>query len=188
MFIVGEAVIDDDVGAATFCCDLTVCKGACCCIEGARGAPLEDDEVLEIRKAYPSAKQYLSEKSIRAIEAHGLVEGSRGNYATTCVGERECVFVFFENGIARCSFEKAFEDGFTDWRKPISCHLFPIRIRSFGQEFVRYEQIDECEGGRKRGNREKVALTAFLREALTRKYGVRWYTAFLERCNGKAKT
>lgn len=183
MFIVGEAVIDDDVADATFSCDLRSCKGACCCIAGGRGAPLEDDEVLELRKAYPFAKKYLSEKNIRTIETAGMVEGSTGDYATTCIDQHECVFVFFDNGIARCSLEKAHEEGKTEWRKPISCHLFPIRIKSFGRDIVRYEQIDECESGRTRGETEKVMLHTFLREALVRRYGEQWYNSFLERCN-----
>ncbi len=182
MFIVGEAAVEDDVRSTSFCCDLQACKGACCCIAGGRGAPLENDEVLEVKKAYPFVRPYLSERSIRTIERTGLVEGTPGDYVTPCIDERECVFVFFENGIARCGFEKAFEDGKTDWRKPISCHLFPIRIRSFGQDLVWYDRIDECEGGRKRGEQEHVMLHAFLREALTRKYGAQWYETFVERC------
>jgi len=182
MFVIGEAVIDDAVGTASFCCDLKKCKGACCCIEGGRGAPLEDDEVLEIENAYPIVKQYLSENSIRTIEASGLYEGSPGNFATTCIDHRECVFVYFEDGIARCSFERAYEEAKTDWRKPISCHLFPIRVRTFGQDIVHYEQIDECEAGRAKGASDDVQLVDFLKDPLIRKYGKAWYKKFLDRC------
>jgi hypothetical protein len=187
MFVIGEAVIDDAVGSASFCCDLKKCKGACCCIEGGRGAPLEDDEVLEIEKAYPVVMQYLREKSIRTIEASGLYEGSPGNFATTCIDHRECVFVYFEDGIARCSFERAFEEGKTDWRKPISCHLFPIRIRKFGQDFVRYEQIDECRPGRESGKLHEVKLVDFLKDPLVRRYGEAWYNKCVERCSFENK-
>lgn len=183
MFIIGEAVIDDAVARASFCCDLDKCKGACCCIEGGRGAPLEDDEILEIEKAYPVVKQYLGEKHLTAIERLGLYEGVPGNFATTCIDRRECVFVLYENGIARCSFEKAFTDGRTDWRKPISCHLFPIRIRYNGRDIVRYEQIDECQAGRELGETGEIRLHKFLKEALTRKYGQQWYEEFLMHCN-----
>ena len=182
MFVIGEAVIDDAVGTASFCCDLKKCKGACCCIEGGRGAPLEDDEVLEIENAYPIVKQYLSEKSIRTIEVSGMYEGSAGNFATTCIDHRECVFVYFEDGIARCSFERSYEEGKIDWRKPISCHLFPIRIRKLGQDFVRYEQIEECQGGRVSGEVHNVKLSDFLKDPLIRKYGEAWYKKFLYRC------
>jgi hypothetical protein len=185
MVIIGEAVIDEAVAEARFCCDLAVCKGACCTLEGGRGAPLEDEEVLEIYKAYPIVKRYLDERNIRTIEADGLVDGAPGDYATACVERRECVFAYVEEGVARCSFEKAYLAGETDWRKPLSCHLFPIRIRRFGKDFVRYETIDECEGGRMRGEKEHIALHEFLRSPLTRKYGELWYEKFLQYCKSK---
>jgi len=182
MFIIGEAVVDDAVSHASFHCDLEKCKGACCCIEGGRGAPLEDDEVLEIEKAYPIVKQYLGERSMRAIEASGLYDGSPGDFATTCIDQRDCVFVYYEHGIARCSFETAFERGEIDWRKPISCHLFPVRIRRFGKDVIRYEEIDECRPGRERGMAQEVPLHDFLREPLVHKYGETWYNKFLDQC------
>jgi hypothetical protein len=92
------------------------------------------------------------------------------------------VFVFFEDGIAKCSFERAFEQGLTSWRKPISCHLFPIRIRHFGTDFLRYEIVDECAPGRLNGRLHEVKLHDFLREPLLRKYGTEWYAQFLDRC------
>jgi len=187
MFIVGEAVIDEAFGSARFCCDLQVCKGACCCIEGGSGAPLEDPEVQEIRNAYPAVRRYLRDVSIKTIELAGLVEGSPGGFATPCIGQRECVYVSFEDGIARCSFERAFLAGEIGWRKPISCHLFPLRVRRFGQDLVRYEEIDECSGGRARGTAEEVMLYDFLKDALTRKFGAEWYAAFVERCRATGR-
>jgi len=187
MFIIGEAVIDDAVGHASFCCDLGTCKGACCAIAGGRGAPLEDDEVLEIEKAYPIVKAYLSQNSLQTIESAGAYEGVPGDFATTCIDDRECVFVFHEEGIARCSFERAYMDGKIDWRKPLSCHLFPIRIRKFGQDFLRYEEIDECASGRTRGRTLEVKLSDFLREPLVRKYGEEWYEQFIASCRTKSE-
>jgi len=180
MFEIGEAVIEDDIGHASFCCDLVRCKGACCFIVGGRGAPLEDDEVLEIQKAFPIVRSYLGEQSLRTIETRGLIEGSPGDYATTCVDQRECVFVVFEEGVARCSFEMAYNAGKLDWRKPLSCHLFPIRVRSFGSDHLRYEQIPECDPGRERGDRERIPLAEFLREPLERKFGKAWYRRLLD--------
>jgi hypothetical protein len=185
MFIVGNAVVDDAVAHATFCCDVQACRGACCCLAGGRGAPLEDCEVEEITKAFPAARKYLSEKSIATIASAGLVEGTPGDYATSCVDHNECVFVYFDNGIARCSFERAYLDGLTTWRKPISCHLFPIRISTFGQDFLRYEVIDECEGGRTHGALSREKLHSFLREPLIRKYGEEWYRRFVEQCGNR---
>jgi len=181
MFVIGEAVIDDTVGHVSFYCDLRVCKGACCCISGGRGAPLEDEEVREIENAYPIVKQYLSEKSIQTIETSGLVDGRPGDHATMCVDQQECVFVYFDdNGIAKCSVERAWQEGKNSWRKPISCHLFPIRVNTLGRDFLRYVEIEECAGGRTRGRDEKVRLVEFLKEPLIRRYGEAWYNEFLE--------
>lgn len=185
MVIIGEAVIDAGVAEARFSCDLDVCKGACCTLEGGRGAPLEDEEVLEIYKAYPIVKRYLDERNIQTIEADGLVDGTPGDYATPCIERRDCVFAYFESGIARCSFEKAYLAGETQWRKPMSCHLFPIRIRHFGKDFVRYETIEECSGGRANGESQNVALHEFLREPLMRKYGSAWYENFSQYCRSR---
>jgi hypothetical protein len=182
MFIIGEAVVETAVAEVSFSCDVEKCRGACCFLEGGRGAPLEDDEILEIEKAYPSVKEYLSRKSLSTIESSGMYEGVRGDFATTCINDRECVFAYFEDGIARCSFERAFREQKTDWRKPLSCHLFPIRIRSFGRDMVRYEEIDECHPGRVRGHEQEVPLREFLREPLVRKYGEEWYEEFIAYC------
>jgi len=180
MIVVGETVIDDDVLNASFCCDLEVCKGACCYLPGGRGAPLEDAEVEEIRRALPHIRAYLPERSLRTIRSTGMVEGQPGDYATVCVNERECAFAYFEDGIARCAFERAYNEGKIRWRKPLSCHLFPIRIRRFGREFMRYEEIDECRGGRERGARDQIRLYDFLRTPLARKYGDHWFQSFLD--------
>ena len=185
MFIIGEVVIEEPVGKEAFECDLEVCKGACCTIDGGRGAPLDDVEIEQIRLAFPQIREYLREISLNVIHDTGIVEGVPGDYATPCVGHRECVYVYFDGGIARCAFERAYFEGKTRWRKPLSCHLFPIRIRRFGQEFVRYENIEECEGGRARGKVQQVKLRDFIKEALVRKYGVRWYEAFLRECEGR---
>jgi hypothetical protein len=192
MFVIGEAVVDDSVTKASFCCDLLRCYGACCTIAGARGAPLNDNEISEVEKAYPAAKAYLSDKSIRAIGRSGLFDGAPGNFATTCVDDRECVFVYFEANVARCAFDRAYLDGKTSWRKPMSCHLFPVRIRDDATdgihgEILRYEQIEECRAGRERGELDRVALHDFLREPLIRKYGTEWYSEFLELCKTKAQ-
>ena len=186
MVVIGQAILDDNVLDAKFACDLDVCKGACCCLPGARGAPLEDDEVLEIRKVFPAIRSLLPPASLSTIAPSGLVEGSPGDYATSCVNDGDCVFVFRENGIAKCAFERAFLDGRTDWRKPISCHLFPLRIRQMRQEYVRYEQIPECKGGRARGEREDTGLLVFVRDALLKKYGPRWYAQLPGPMTGKS--
>ena len=111
-----------------------------------------------------------------------MVEGASGSYVTSCIDNRDCVFVHYDGDVAKCSLERAYEDGKTDWRKPLSCHMFPLRIRPFGKDFVRYEQINECQAGREKGSLEGVKLYDFLRVPLIRKYGEAWYGAFLNHC------
>ncbi len=185
MLLIGEAVVEDDVVLSRFRCDLEACKGACCCIEGGRGAPLEDDEVLEVEKAFPHARPFLSREHLSRIAEAGLWEGTRGDYVTTCLNDRACVFVFYEEGIARCSFERAFLEGATDWRKPLSCHLFPIRVRRADTDHVRYERIAECDPGRRCGDREGVPLPEFLREPLIRSFGDAWYRRLMSTRSGR---
>ena len=108
-----------------FACDLKKCKGACCTIESNYGAPLLEEEVETISKILEIIKDYLPEKHRQVINKNGFFEKKNNKLMTTSVENRACVFVNFQNGIARCGIEKAFLDGKTDFRKPISCHLFP---------------------------------------------------------------
>jgi len=175
MFIVGNAILEDDLADARFACDLEGCRGACCCLEGGRGAPLADDEVTEIERAYPVVRDSLPAEHRAVLERVGLVDGGPGGFATTCVNDRACAFVYYDGEIARCAFERAYLDGRLSWRKPLSCHLFPIRVGRVFHDALRYEQISECMPGRVRGKRDGVRLTSFLREPLTRAYGTQWY-------------
>lgn len=179
MFLVGKAILEDDLLDARFACDLEGCRGACCCLEGGRGAPLTDEEVVEIERAYPVIRDSLSDEHRAVLEHAGLVDGGPGRFATTCIRDRACAYVYFDAGIARCSFERAYLDGRISWRKPLSCHLFPIRVTRVFHDALHYEQLPECIPGRIRGKREGIRLTSFLREPLTRAYGERWYAELL---------
>jgi hypothetical protein len=178
MDVIGNVVIGDGVKDSKFCCDVPLCRGACCTLAGGRGAPLEDQEIDEIAKAFPAAKKFLSKRSLEAIERGGLTDGVPGDFATPCIDNHECVFVSFDGDVARCSFEMAHAEGLTSWPKPISCHLFPLRARTFGQTFLRYEEIEECSAGRERGGRDNVKLGTFLEAPLTRKLGKAWFDQF----------
>jgi hypothetical protein len=182
MFVIAETQIEEQVVQERFACDLSKCKGACCTLPGGRGAPLDDDEIAELQRAMPSAKKYLSQKHRDAIDQIGSHEGIFGSYATTCIDDRECVFVFYDDGIARCSLEKAYQSGETQWRKPLSCHLFPIRISRGTVQRVRYEKISECAPGRTSGREQDVPLYEYLRDPLIRKFGESWYKEFLDEC------
>ncbi len=128
----------------------------------------------------PCIKKYLRKEALEVIQEKGVWEEvGPGQYATTCIGDRECVFVRFEGPVATCAIQKAYEDGRIDWPKPLSCHLFPIRVHTYGgQEMLNYERIDLCKPACKKGKRKGIQLVDFLKEPLIRKYGKKWYQAF----------
>lgn len=187
MFVIGEVKIDEEIADARFACDLTACQGACCTLPGGRGAPLREDEVARLESALPSVRKYLSPEHLELIARRGVAEGGDGDRTTTCIDDRACVFVFYEEGIARCSIEKSFLAGEIDWRKPFSCHLFPLRRSSGVSERMRYERIPECDPALRQGRRKDIALHDFLREALIRTYGDQWYQDFRKECRRRGR-
>ncbi len=187
MFTIGETIIDDDIAYERFACNLLECKGACCTLKGGRGAPLRDEEVAEIQNVLPFIKQYLNEDHLHVIDKYGIIEGNQGDYATTCVNDSACVFVYYESDIARCSIERAYLEGQVQWRKPISCHLFPIRVSQGFKESLYYEKITECTPGRKYGLQKNIQLYDYLEAALKRKYGNKWYSEFKNECQLRHK-
>ena len=182
MFVIGEIRIDEDIADARFACNPAECRGACCTLPGGRGAPLREDEVARLASILPIVRKYLSPAHLAAIDQQGVMEGDPGDRTTTCIDDRECVFVFYENGVARCAIERAYFAGETDWRKPISCHLFPIRLSTSGTERMRYERIPECLPAVSRGRGKDIPLHEFLKDALIRNYGDRWYDEFRSEC------
>ncbi|GIV58718.1 MAG: DUF3109 family protein [Bacteroidetes bacterium] len=179
MFAVDNILISDDLLDAPFACNLGACRGGCC-VQGASGAPLEPDERNRLEEALPHVRRYLTPEALAVIEREGVWEEvAPGQYATTCVGDAECVFVTYEGPVAKCALQKAYAAGRIDFPKPISCHLFPIRVQVFDDiEVLNYEQVPLCDPARKQGCRLDVQLAAFLREPLTRRYGAAWYERF----------
>lgn len=173
MFVIGEISVHESVASTKFACDLQRCKGACCTFAGGRGAPLRDDEVNDVESAFPVIESMLPEEHREAIRRHGLIDGTAGNYATPCVDGKACVFVFYEDGIAHCSFERAFFDRKISWRKPISCHLFPIRIGRDGKE-IHFENFSECEPALRKGAYENIGVHRFAHDSLARAFGPEW--------------
>ena len=133
LILFDDKLIDEDIFKKKFACDLKKCKGACCTFYGDFGAPVLDNEVKIIEAFYPIVKKYLSMRSVNYIENKGMIEGSPENYTTVCIDKKECVFVYWEDGIAFCAIEKAYLKGEIDFRKPLSCHLFPIREASWSR-------------------------------------------------------
>ncbi|MBI3788719.1 MAG: DUF3109 family protein [Ignavibacteriales bacterium] len=180
-----KTYIDTIIPTKKFACDLDRCKGACCTMPGHRGAPLLDAEVAEVTKAFPIIKKYLSDEHLAIIENQGMVQGTSGDFSTQCVHSRACVFVTFEDGIAKCAFEKAHNNHEITWPKPISCHLFPIRVDRGGEDRLRFEYIAECRPATERGEVENIFLVDFIKPSLIREYGEDWYNEFLNHCRMK---
>lgn len=176
MLEIGRTIVSLDVLEKQFLCDLLKCKGACC-VEGDSGAPITKEEVQAIEKAYPSFKEYIPEEHREEIEKQGFgVIDFEGDLVTPLVNSNQCVYTYRDNGILKCGIEKAYLEGKSTFRKPVSCHLFPIRITEYKRfDAVNYQQIDICKPGRKCGKAEKLPLYVFLKEPLIRKYGEEWY-------------
>ena len=183
MFAVDHVLVSDAVLDAPFSCNLGACRGGCC-VQGDSGAPLEPDERRRLEEVLPVIRTDLRPDALDVIAERGPWEETEpGRYATTCVGDAECVFVTYEGPVALCALHKAYRDGRIDWPKPISCHLYPLRVESYGDvEAINYEPIDLCNAAERQGGRLNEQLAEFLREPLVRRYGSDWYERFLETC------
>lgn len=175
MTVIQEITADPAIWNARFSCDLAQCKGACCTMPGGCGAPLHEAEVAEIRKALPVVQKYLPAEHLRVIADRGVAEEHYGGFTTPCYNNRACVYVTYDGDIAKCAFEKAYRNGEISWVKPLSCHLFPIRVQNGGRTHLRYERISECSPGRTKGERLGIPLLEFLRDPLIRAFGKRRY-------------
>lgn len=177
MIEIGRTILSDDIFETHFLCDILKCKGACC-IEGDSGAPLTDDEAIQIEIVYDTFADLLPEKHKKEVEkqGHSLID-SDGDLVTPLVDDRQCVYSYYnDKGILKCAIEKAYFDGKTKFRKPISCYLFPIRITEYKRfDALNYQELDICKPGRECGASEKLPLFKFLKDPLTKKYGEEWY-------------
>ena len=173
-----DVQVNTEIAETPFVCDLIKCKGACCTLESSYGAPLKKEEIGKIDGILNEVLSYLPEISREEIDENGYYEEKDGELYIRSIDNKECVFVHFQNGIAKCSIEKAFNEGKTNFKKPISCHLFPIRNSNFGGDVLRYEKIDECEPALEKGASENVTIAEFCEEPLQRNYGKQWYSEF----------
>lgn len=173
---VENTLISSEIFSVNFVCNLEKCKGACC-IEGDRGAPIEKDEIEKINANLAAIRPFMTEAGKQLLDTEGFHEGEEINdIATTCLPTGECVFAYQENGILGCAMEKAFKAGKTDFYKPISCHLYPIRINKIGDfDAVNYHSWDICKAACQFGNELNIPTFKFLKEPLIRKYGEPWY-------------
>ena len=166
-----------DVFQEKFLCDLGACKGACC-IEGDAGAPVELDEVMELEAVLPVIWDELAPEARAVIEKQGVVyTDEEGDLVTSIVNNKDCVFTCYdEKGCCYCAIEKAYREGKTDFYKPVSCHLYPIRIGDYGPyKAVNYNRWDVCKAAVLLGKKENLPVYQFLKEPLIRKFGEEWY-------------
>ena len=183
MIIVGNTLVSEDLFDQQFVCDLNACKGACC-IEGESGAPLEQDELLRIDENLEAVKPFMRQEGIQAMDKSGpYVVDDDGDFVTALVSKHgECVFVNFdEKGIAKCALEQAFNAGATNWKKPISCHLYPVRLAKLTEYVaVNYHKWQVCDPACACGKSLKVPVYKFLREPLIRRFGEDWFAELEE--------
>ena len=177
MFIIQDTLVSLDILEKEFCCDLDTCKG-CCCIEGDAGAPLEDDEEQKIQQILPLLLPDMTPEARLVVETQGIsyIDPS-GERVTSIVDDKDCVFARTDhNGWCYCLIEKAYRAGRIDFKKPISCHLYPIRLSRVGDTVgLEYHRWDICHCARKKGKQLHLPIYVFLKEPLIRRFGQAWY-------------
>ncbi len=175
-----DVLVSPEIVEKEFECDLKVCKGACCTLESEYGAPVLPEEVKEIENILDIVKENLPQEHVEEIELNGFYEVKDGELMIKSVNNRSCVFVYFDGNIAKCGIEKAFFEGKVKFRKPISCHLFPIRVGKFGGDVLRFEKFSECKPAIEKGSKTKTKIVDFCKESLIRLYGKNWYLKLKE--------
>lgn len=188
LIVINDILISDEVVEKKFICDLAKCKGACC-RSGDFGAPLEKDEIKQVEKLYPQIKSMLTKEAVDKIESSGLYKKYRNDsfVGTNLLEDGSCVFLKeTELGFLECQIEKAHLQGITDFKKPISCHLYPIRVSGNPEvnlTAVNYDEWDICSAACSLGEKEDVPVYQFVKEALIRKFGQDFY----DQLDGAAK-
>jgi hypothetical protein len=186
MIILQNTILSDDIRDEHFVCDLQKCKGACC-VEGDLGAPLEESELKEVEMAYPLVEAYMSEAGRQAVQEQGYyILDEEGDWSTPTIGNKECAYATYDaKGMLKCAFEQAYREGKTQWMKPLSCHLYPIRISRYDEfEALNYDRWSICADACSLGKSLQVPIYKFLKEPLIRKYGQDWYNDLVQEIEG----
>ena len=173
MVEIEDKLISLDLFEKKFVCDLSACKGACC-VKGDSGAPLTNDEILQIEKELPIIKSNMRQEGVQEVEKNGVYYFDDDNEpVTSLVKGKECAFVYFDsNDIAKCAIEKTYNEKKTTFMKPISCHLYPIRVSNLSSgQAINYNQWDVCKPACECGEKLKVKVFRFLKSAIIRKWG-----------------
>lgn len=177
MIVIDKTIVSDELLEEYFICDLLKCKGGCC-VEGDLGAPLEESELEKLEKDYDKIVEYLTEDGKKEIRRQGkYILDEDGDFSTPTIGGKECAYAFYDQqGILKCGIEKAFQEGKTDFRKPVSCHLYPVRVSKYeNYEAVNYDRWHICKPACAKGKKAEVPLYRFLKDSLIRKFGEEWY-------------
>lgn len=177
MIQIDDTIIAMDIIEEKFLCDLSACKGECC-VEGDSGAPLEKEEVKILEDILPLVWNDLSTEAQCIIKEQGVAyKDSDGDMVTSIVNGKDCVFTYYdENGICKCAVEKAYKDGKTDFYKPISCHLYPIRLEKYRNfTAVNYHRWRVCKAAVVLGEKKGLRIFQFLKDPLIRRFGELWY-------------
>ena len=179
MIVIDDKIISVDLLLECFVCDLQKCKGICC-VEGDAGAPLEIDEVDLLEEEYENYAPYMTEEGRAAVERQGfMVVDSDGDYTTPLVDNAACAFAFEENGTTFCAIERAYREGKCSFLKPISCHLYPIRVKQFrnGSYGLNYHRWTVCRDAVECGKKLGVPVYKALKEPIIRRFGEEFYKA-----------
>lgn len=181
MIVIDNIIVSEEIRDIRFCCDIEKCLGACC-VEGDAGAPLDEQEISLLEDDIDAVKKFMTKDGIDVVEYMGVFDFDvEGDYVTPLINDRDCAYIYYENGIARCAIEKAYEEKVIDFQKPISCHLYPIRIvKNKDFEGVNYHKWHICSTACSYGKKIELPLYKFLREPLIRKYGEEWYDKLVE--------
>lgn len=176
MLQIQNTLVSLDLVEKHFCCDLKACKGICC-VEGDSGAPLSLEEVDLLEEEYINFKPYMRSEGVEEVENQGhWVVDVENDRVTPLINEKECAYAIFEEGVAKCAIEKAYFEGKTTFRKPISCHLYPIRIKEYTHfTAVNFDTWKICRPARKLGAQQGLYVYGFVKEALIRRFGQEWY-------------
>ncbi len=178
------SLVNKEILEVKFTCDLNSCKGACCTLESDYGAPITKEELDIIEKNLDIIFDYIPEYSKALIKAEGFWDIEDDLIMTKSINNEDCVFVYYEGDVAKCGIEKAYFDNKIDFRKPISCHLFPIRVNNFGQDILKFERYTECRQALLNGIQTDISIAEFCKDALIRLYGKKWYDKLI---NGRGK-
>lgn len=170
-------IVSEDILTEYFACDITKCHGECC-VEGNAGAPLDVDEVDILDEEYENYRPYMTEEGIASVEKNGfMVIDEDGDYTTPLVNDRECAYSYKDGEVTLCAIEKAYNEGKCSFRKPISCHLYPIRLVRFsnGMYGLNYHRWDVCQSACQMGRKFRIPVYKAVKDAIIARFGEDFY-------------